>query len=69
MNVGDVIKYHFPSPVKKDKSTVIGIISFFSQTVISIDCVDMTKLKITAKNFKNIEIIGPAKEIREIIVA
>jgi len=68
MKVGDVVKYHLPTPVKKGKDMVLGIVSFFSDTVISIDCVDMTKLKISKRNFKSIELINSIDVIKKKVV-
>ena len=58
MKVGDVVKYHFPAPVKEDKASVLGIITFISESVIKIDWVDTTKLKITGRNFDKIELVS-----------
>ena len=69
MKVGDFVKYYFPLPLKKDKNTVSGIISFISETAIRIDCVDNTKLKVTAKNFGKIKKISGRKETVEITAA
>jgi len=69
MKVGDVVKYHFPIPVKKEKTSVLGIISFISDSVISIDCVDQTKLKITSRNFNNIELVSSVNVNKKKLVA
>ena len=66
MKVGDFVQYYFPIPLKKDKVTVRGIISFVSETAISIDCIDNTKLKVTAKNFANIKKISSIKKTVEL---
>ncbi len=58
MKVGDVVKYHFPTPVKKEKTAVLGIITFISDSVIKIDCADTTKLRITGRNFDKIELVS-----------
>ncbi len=69
MKVGDVVKYHFPTPLKKGKNSVLGIVTFISDTVISIDCVDMTKLKISQRNFINIELVNSIDKVKKKIVA
>ena len=69
MKVGDFVKYYFPVPLKKDKNTVSGIISFVSETVIRIDCIDNTKLKVSAKNFGKIKKIITRKKNMEMTAA
>ena len=68
MKVGDVVKYHFPTHVKKGKDTVLSIVSFLSDTVISIDCLGMTKLKISQRNFKCMELINSVDAIKKKLV-
>ena len=57
MKIGDVVKYHFPDPKNQDKENILGIITIAGESLIVIDCVDTTKLKVTTKNFNRIEII------------
>ena len=57
MNVGDKVKYNFPSPKNPDKIFVRGVITYIGETLIAIKCEDKTDMKITIKNFKNIQMI------------
>lgn len=67
MKVGDVVKYHFPDPKNLEKTIVLGIITFVSESVIIIDCEDTTKLKVSSKNFSRVELIKSLK--KEMVVA
>ena len=57
MRVGDIVKYHFPDPKSRDKENILGIITIVGESLIVIDCIDTTKLKVTTKNFSRVEIV------------
>ncbi len=57
MKVGDIVKYHFLHPKSLDRENILGIVTMVGESLIVIDCVDATKLKITKKYFSRIEIV------------
>lgn len=68
MEVGDIVKYNFPSPKSLQKSSVLGVITFVGDSSIVIDCEDTTKMKVSPKNFDKIELVKHVQRENEKIL-
>lgn len=55
--IGDLVKYSFPEPGKKDKDSITGRVIKSDLEKVVIQCVDNTKLVISFKNFEKIELL------------
>ena len=69
MNVGDIVKYYFPSPENENKKYIVAIISFASDSKIVLDCEDGTCMMISPKNYEQIEVMKSASQNEKILVA
>ena len=69
MRVGDIVKYHFPSPRDENKKFILAIVSFVGDSKIVLDCEDGSCLMISFKNFDNIEVMHTIAEKEKKLVA
>lgn len=55
MQIGDTVRYTFPSPLKTGKKFVTGVIEFIGESLITVKCHDNSRLKVSFKNFNKIK--------------
>ncbi|MEI7812547.1 MAG: hypothetical protein WCJ01_08990 [Ignavibacteria bacterium] len=55
LHTGQLIRYHFPSPVSQDKEFITGSIIEISESFIKVKTESDTILKISFKNFEYIK--------------
>ncbi len=58
IKVGDVIKYVFPDPANKEQKNFVGIVAAINDDHIFIMNDKKVRLKVSYKNYVNLEAIG-----------
>lgn len=57
LSVGKLVKYSFPLPQHSDKLSFIGVIENIGETFFTVRNEQNTLLKISYKNFDNVEML------------
>ncbi|OGU67035.1 MAG: hypothetical protein A2499_09120 [Stygiobacter sp. RIFOXYC12_FULL_38_8] len=57
LSIGKLVKYNFPLPKHSDKQSFIGVVENIGETFLTVRNEQNTLLKISYKNFDNVELI------------
>lgn len=57
LSVGKLVKYNFPLPKHSDKQSFIGVVENIGETFLTLRNEQNTLLKISFKNFDNVELL------------
>lgn len=57
LSIGKLVKYNFPLPKHSDKQSFIGVVENIGETFLTVRNEQNTLLKVSYKNFDNVELI------------
>lgn len=57
LTVGKLVKYNFPLPKHSDKQSFIGVVENIGETFLTVRNEQNTLLKVSYKNFDNVELL------------
>lgn len=57
LSIGKLVKYNFPLPKHSDKQSFIGVVENIGETFLTVRNKQNTLLKVSYKNFDNVELI------------